>query len=122
MTRPAYPRAQAVNRTSDTTRTERVTSSVPAAEQRHPDDGPEQEPEEEPAEGEELDEGPEPQPVDGGQQHQPDDQQVDPIHRCEGSRTVHRGNAAPTAIVVLPCFHDPCFTTGVSGDAVAACS
>ena len=33
-----------------------------------------------------------------------------------------RGNAAPTAILLVPCIHAPCFSTGVSGDAVAACS
>ena len=33
-----------------------------------------------------------------------------------------RGNAPPTAIVVVPCLHAPCLDTGVSGDAVAACS
>jgi hypothetical protein len=59
---------------------------VSAAEERHPDFGPEIETQNEAGEGQELDQGAEPQPMDSRQQHQPDDQQVDPIHRCEGSQ------------------------------------
>ena len=83
-TRPAEPSTQAVKQDERDDDDGAGDVAVPPLEQRHPDDGPEQEAEKEPAEGEDLDDGPEPQPVDGGQQHQPDDQQVDPIHRCEG--------------------------------------
>ena len=52
----------------------------------HPHHGPEQQPQPEAGEGQKLDEGAEPEPVDRGQQHQHDDQHIDPIHGSEGSQ------------------------------------
>ena len=82
---------------------------MPAAQERYPDLGPEEEPQKEPGEREELDEGAEPQTMDSRQQHQSDDQQVDPIHRCEGSERCpqkcgpHR--YCRRAVLPRPVFH-----------------
>ena len=79
---------QAVSRTSDTTTMERVTSSCPRVNSGTHTRVPRRNQIRAESPGrmlEELDEGAEPEAVDGRQQHQPDDQQIDPVHRCEGS-------------------------------------
>jgi len=52
----------------------------------HPDQGAQQEPQPEPAEGEDLHQGAEPQAVHAGEQHQPDEEEIDPVHSSEGSQ------------------------------------
>ena len=93
---------------------------VAGPEQWHPDQDSEQEPEDETSKGEELNQRAEPQPMNGCEQHQADDQQIHPIHRSEGIGRCARKDG-PTAIVVPPCLPAPCLDTGVSGHALAAC-
>ena len=122
MTRPAAPRAQAVERTSDTTKTERVTSSVrPLLRSGTQILVPRKNPRKNPPKVSNWTRAPSRSPWTAASNISP---MISRSTQSTGARVSNgeRGNAAPTAIVVVPCFHDPCFTTGVSGDAVAACS
>ena len=57
---------------------------VAVAQQGYPHQGPEEEPEEEASKGEELDQRAKSQSMDGSQEHQPDDQEIHPVHRLRG--------------------------------------
>ena len=93
--RPTRANAPAVNRTAATVRPSRSLAMVDERQRRHPHQGAEQKPQPEAAEGQDLDQGTESEPLNCREQHQPDDQQIDPVHGSEGSQRCIRESVSP---------------------------
>ena len=118
-TRPPYPKPQAVSRTSDTTTMERVTSPCPLLNNGTHTRVPRRNPSRKPPNARIWTSAPSRRPWTAASSISP---MINRSTQSTDARVANGalGNAAPTAIVVVPCFHAPCLDTGVSGDAAAA--